>query len=269
MGNISERIHRTLSPVQQEILHEAGSLGAEMGYPTCVVGGTVRDLLLGLHSFDMDIVVEGEGIRYARSLAECLHARVKCHERFGTATLIFPDELRVDVATARTETYERAASLPRVTPGTIRDDLSRRDFTVNAMAASLMPGEFGRLFDYFRGIRDLRKQHIRILHDQSFIDDPTRIFRAIRFETRLGFRIVRDSEQRIAEALSRSILAELEDYRIAAELRLILEEPEPIKPLGRLVRLGVINALKERPVREKALKKQLKKAEQILAREAE
>ncbi len=154
--------------------------------------------------------------------------------------------------------------LPRVTPGSIRDDMVRRDFTINALAVSLMPGEFGRLLDFFHGVRDLRERHIRVLHEQSFMDDPTRIFRAVRFETRLGFRMVRSTEQLIVEALSRSILSELEDYRIAAELRLILGGTRSGHVPEAIGELGVIDGLKSRPAREKVLETQLKKAVHVL-----
>ncbi len=264
---ITERIKQKMNPVLLVILHEAGDLAAGMGFRAYSVGGMVRDLLLGIDHFDLDIVIEGDGIRFAGSLASRLHAKVKSHERFGTATLIFPDRLRVDVATARTEIYERPAALPRVTPGSIRDDMVRRDFTINALAVSLMPEEFGRLLDFFHGVRDLRERHIRVLHEQSFMDDPTRIFRAVRFETRLGFRMVRSTEQLIVEALSRDILSELEDYRIVTELKLVLAEPDAAGTLKRLAQLGVFDGLKNRPARGRALEKQLKKAEHILQSE--
>ena len=264
---IDERVKQLLSPTLQAILQEAGGLASEIGFHAYAVGGMVRDLLLGINNFDLDIVVEGDGIRFAGSLAARLHATVKSHERFGTATIHFPDLLRVDVATARTEIYERPAALPRVTPGSIRDDMRRRDFTINSLAISLMPADFGRLLDFFHGVRDLRERHIRVLHGQSFVDDPTRIFRAVRFETRLGFRIVRSTEQLLVGALSRAILSELEDYRIATELRLILEEPDPAGTLKRLEQLGVIDRLKNGPSRKQVLEKQLKKAVHVLQNE--
>jgi tRNA nucleotidyltransferase (CCA-adding enzyme) len=267
MTNIAEKIRQALSPTLQGVLREAGNLADEIGFNVYVVGGMVRDLLLGLQTIDVDIVVEGQGIHFAGSLADRLQAKVKCYERFGTATLTLPDQLRVDIATARTEFYERPGALPIVSPGSIRDDMVRRDFTINALAASLMPGEFGRVLDDFGGLRDLRERHIRALHERSFIDDPTRIFRAVRFEKRLDFRIVRSTEQWIADALSRSLLEELEDYRIATELRLILEEPDPTGPLQRLSELGIIGRLKGRPTRGKILEKQMKRAQKILKRE--
>ncbi len=257
-----------MSQAMRVILYETGDLASEMGCRAYAVGGMVRDLLLGIRNFDLDIVIEGDGIRFAGCLADRLHAGVTSHKRFGTATITFPDQIRVDVATARTEVYERPAALPTVTPGSIRDDMQRRDFTINALAASLMPADFGRLLDFFHGVRDLRERHIRVLHENSFIDDPTRIFRAVRFETRLGFRMVRSTEELLVEALSRSILSELEDYRIATELRLILEEPDPAGTLKRLEQLGVIDGLRDRPARKKELETHLKKALHVLRSDA-
>src|SRR5262249_42187406 len=147
-----------------------------------LVGGTVRDILLGEPAFDVDIAVEGDAIALARAIASQLGGRVRAHERFGTAVVIYGESERVDVVTARTEFYDAPAALPSVEHATIRDDLHRRDFTINAMAASLKGESFGRLVDPFGGRRDLVAGRVRVLHNLSFIDDPTRIFRAIRYE---------------------------------------------------------------------------------------
>ncbi len=264
MKRLAEEIQTRVDPELRGILHEAGGLAAETECCAYAVGGLVRDLLLGRGHFDLDIVVEGEGIRFAKSLAGRLGARVKGYERFGTATITLPTGTRVDVATARTEIYDEPAALPRVTPGSIHDDLFRRDFTVNAMALSLAPAEFGRLLDVFGGVRDIRERHIRVLHERSFVDDPTRIFRAVRFETRLGFRIVGSDGRRIAEALSLGLLERLEEYRIAAELRLILREPDPARPLQRLDQLGVLEALEGMRQRRRCLDKPLAKIGRLL-----
>lgn len=264
MKSLADRIETRIGPDLRGILHAAGSLAAEMGYRAYAVGGMVRDLLLERDTFDLDIVVEGEGIRFARRLAGRLRARVKGYERFGTATITPAGGARVDIATARTEIYDAPAALPRVTPGSIRDDLFRRDFTINAMALSLAPEEFGRLLDEFGGVRDIRGRRIRVLHGRSFVDDPTRIFRAVRFEARLGFRIVAADEGRIREALALSLLERLEEYRITAELRLILGEPDPSRPLLRLAQMGVLEALEGLRGRMPSLDKPLAKIGRVL-----
>jgi len=264
MQSLAETIETRMDPELRGILHEAGILAEAMGFGAYAVGGMVRDLLLGRGTLDLDIVVEGEGIRFAAALAGKLRARLKGYERFGTATIALPAGLKVDVATARTEIYDAPAALPRVTPGSIRDDLFRRDFTINAMAVALAPAEFGRLLDEFGGVRDIAEGNIRVLHGRSFIDDPTRIFRAVRFETRLGFRIVAADEARVGEALSLGLLGKLEEYRIAAELRLILREPDPAGPLQRLARLGVLDALEELRQGRRSLGRPLAEIRRIL-----
>ncbi|HEY3071045.1 MAG TPA: CBS domain-containing protein, partial [Gaiellaceae bacterium] len=152
-----------------------------------LVGGAVRDVLMGEPNFDVDIAVEGDGIAFGAALARALGGRVVPHEKFGTAIVLHGEGGRVDVATARTEFYDYPGALPTVEQASIRQDLYRRDFTINAMAVSLKGEDFGRLVDYFGGHRDLADGVVRVLHNLSFIDDPTRIFRAIRYETRYGF----------------------------------------------------------------------------------
>src|SRR5439155_23589288 len=147
------------------------------------------DLLLGKRCFDVAIAVEGEGIGLARLIAEELDGRVRPHEKFGTAVVLYGEGERVDLVTARTEFYDAPAALPTVEHATIREDLFRRDFTINAMAASLKGADFGRLVDPFGGRGDLEARTVRVLHNLSFIEDPTRIFRAIRYEARYGFRM--------------------------------------------------------------------------------
>ena len=176
------------------ISDELRPLDLPRGEGVYLVGGAVRDLLLGRESFDVDLAVEGDAIEFARGLG----GEVTAHGRFGTAVVRFPDGRQLDVVTCRRETYAAPAALPDVEAGTIEEDLARRDFTVNAMAASL--GEdFGRILDPHGGRADLEAKVIRILHPASFTDDPTRILRAVRYETRLGFRMDPDTE-RLARA---------------------------------------------------------------------
>ena len=203
-----------------------------------LVGGTVRDILLGEPNFDVDVAVEGDAIQLARSLADALDGRVRAHRKFGTAVVLYRDDERVDVVTARTEFYDAPAALPSVEHATIREDLFRRDFTINAMAVSLKGEEFGRLVDPFGGRRDLEAKTIRILHNLSFIDDPTRIFRAIRYESRYGFRMD-DHTQRLARGtIEMGLVGDLSSARLRDELVALLEEGDAGASILRLAELG-------------------------------
>jgi tRNA nucleotidyltransferase (CCA-adding enzyme) len=208
--------------------------------PSYLVGGTVRDLLLGNPPrFDFDVAVVGEAEPYARTLADRLGGRLTTHGRFGTATVHYGDGAHVDVATARTETYPSPAALPEVAPAsTIEQDLRRRDFTINAMAIALPDGE---LLDPFGGQEHLRERLIRVLHEGSFEDDPTRIFRAARYEARLGFRM--DPKTETLALLAVPQLRPLSGARVREELFAIFHEDEAERALHRLHGLGVDTAL--------------------------
>jgi tRNA nucleotidyltransferase (CCA-adding enzyme) len=208
-----------------------------------LVGGTVRDILLGERSFDVDIAVEGDAIALAQALADVLGGRVRPHQKFGTAVVIYGDGERVDVVTARTEFYDAPAALPTVEHASIREDLFRRDFTINAMAVSLKGADLGRLVDPFGGRRDLDAKTIRVLHNLSFIDDPTRIFRAIRYENRYGFRMD-DHTLRLARGtIEMGLVGDLSSARLRDELVALLEEGDVEHSILRLAELGADRAI--------------------------
>jgi len=200
-----------------------------------LVGGPVRDLLLGSPSLDLDLTVEGDGPALAREAAASLGARCLEHPPFLTAALRL-DGYIIDIATARSETYEHPGALPRVHPASIREDLDRRDFTINAMALPLTGPGRGRLLDPLNGRTDLAAGVIRVLHERSFIDDATRIIRAARYEVRFGFRF----EERTEALLQRDVvyLETISGARIREELSRILSESEPERALLRLQALG-------------------------------
>ena len=208
-----------------------------------LVGGTVRDILLGEPNFDVDIAVEGDAIALARGLADALDGRVRAHRKFGTAVVLYGDELRVDVVTARTEFYDAPAALPSVEHATIREDLFRRDFTINAMAVSLKGDDFGRLVDPFHGRRDLEAKTIRVLHNLSFIDDPTRIFRAIRYESRHGFRMDEHTQRLARGTIEMGLVRDLSSARLRDELIALLEEGDAGPSILRLAELGAGTAI--------------------------
>jgi tRNA nucleotidyltransferase (CCA-adding enzyme) len=202
--------------------------------PVYLVGGFVRDLILGVDNLDLDIVVEGDGISFAEDLASTLKAKLIRHRRFNTATVMIRPDLKIDIATARKEIYPQAASLPVVSSGNLRDDLRRRDFTINAMAIPITGKKSGKLIDFFVGKDDLRHKKIRILHDLSFMDDPTRILRAIRFEQRYNFRIEPETLTYLKKAVGIKMLDKVEPQRLRDELILVLKEKGAIKELRRI-----------------------------------
>ena len=203
-----------------------------------LVGGTVRDILLGEPNFDVDVVVEGDAIALARAVADKLDGRVRAHKKFGTAVVLYGNAERLDLVTARSEPYHAPAALPTVAPGTIEEDLHRRDFTINAMAVSLKGENLGELVDPFDGRSDLEAGRIRVLHDRSFIDDPTRILRAIRYEDRYGFRMDEHTVELARQCIATGHVGDLSGARLRDELIALLEEGDVSHAIPRLAELG-------------------------------
>lgn len=226
-----------------EALRTLGRVAAKRSTRAHVVGGFVRDMLLGRSNLDIDVVVEGDGVGFAEAVAEQIGVEVKVHRRFGTAVIAFSKDFHVDVATSRTEYYARPGALPTVERSSLRQDLFRRDFTINAMAACLEPGCFGAVADPFGGLRDLESGTVRVLHALSFVDDPTRVLRAARFEERYAFRMDQGTEGLACRAVDMGMLAEVSGARIREELLDILDEPAPAEVLSRLDELGALAEL--------------------------
>lgn len=238
--NLSRVLKERLPLHLHEFLVMAGKVADELKFNAYLVGGCVRDLLRGEENLDIDIVTEGDGIAFAKKLAETVGAKVKLHHRFGTAQLILwslapsLQPLKIDVATARTEYYEFPAALPKVEISSIKKDLYRRDFTINTLAVKLNKKDFGLLIDFFGGQRDLKDRAIRVLHNLSFIEDPTRAFRAVRFSERFGFKLTKHTENLIKTAIKMDIFEKLSGTRLYDELMLTFNETNPIKTLKRL-----------------------------------
>ncbi len=228
------------------LLTQIGRLADERGVSVYLVGGVVRDLLLKRENWDLDLTVEGDGIAFARLVADRYGAGLAVFERFATARLAFPDGLKMDIATTRQESYAQPALLPMVQPASIEADLSRRDFTINAMAVQLNPRQFGRLLDPCEGQRDLQVRTIRVLHAGSFQDDPTRIFRAIRFEQRFDFRLERTTVRLLAQAASTNLIQQLSGPRLQNEILLLFAERDPVRAIARLERLNLLRFLHRR-----------------------
>lgn len=264
--NVRSLMRERLPKRINELLRIAGEIGTEQETRVYAVGGFVRDLLLRRPNHDLDLVVEGDGIAYARALARTLKGRVRAHKKFKTAVVIYtpqehkgraPEEQHIDVATARLEYYEYPAALPTVELSSIKMDLFRRDFTINALAVQLNPGSFGRLVDFFGAQRDIKEKNLRVLHSLSFVEDPTRILRAIRFEQRYDFQIGKQTLRLIKNALQLKLLQKLSGSRLFHELRLILEEEHPLPCLRSMAKLGLLHTihpeLELAPRREKLL----------------
>jgi tRNA nucleotidyltransferase (CCA-adding enzyme) len=238
--NLSSELEKCLPPPVLALIKIAGNEAQALWQELYLVGGVVRDLFLGRANFDFDLVVEGDAISLARRLATDSQAKLTVHTRFGTAKLDYPG-FSLDLATARRETYSQPGALPIVKPGNLADDLVRRDFSINAMALNLDPQRFGELIDLYHGKDDLYRHLIRILHPKSFIDDATRILRAIRYEQRLGFKLEAETEKLLRRNVT--MLDTISGDRMRHELELILKEDEPELALRRAEELGALSQL--------------------------
>jgi tRNA nucleotidyltransferase (CCA-adding enzyme) len=234
LRNLSALIAENLNKEMVLLLRTIGEVASNKGFNAFAVGGFVRDLLLKKPNFDLDIVIEGDGIAFAKALASHLGGRYRTHERFKTAVVLMPDGFKIDIATARLEYYEYPAAMPTVELSSIKLDLSRRDFTINAMAIRLNPAHFGTLIDFFNSQNDLKKKDIKVLHNLSFVEDPSRIFRAIRFEKRMNFRISPHTRRLIINAVNMKLFGKSQDSRFLSELKIILSEENPLPALQRL-----------------------------------
>ena len=237
---LQAQLEASLSADQLTLLREAAIVALGMGLPLYLVGGALRDLIMGHPLQDIDLVVVGDSALFAQALVKALAGEVLAHSQFNTAKVHVLGQ-HVDVVTARSETYRRPGALPTVRPSTIQDDLARRDFTINAMALHLKPDGPGELLDPLGGQRDIQARLIRILHPDSFQDDATRILRALRYEQRLSFSMEHETEALLRRDLS--LLDSISGARLRREMDLIFQERQPHLALSRLTALGVLQAL--------------------------
>ncbi len=221
---------------KKSVLNKTVDFFVNSMYHAYLVGGYVRDTTLGIKSVDIDIVVEGDAVKAAHELNVKLKGELRTYKEFGTASIVTKDK-RVDLTSARVEKYASPAKLPHVYPSTIIEDLNRRDFTVNAIALSIAKENFGEIFDPFNGLEDIKQGLIRVLHKNSFVDDPTRIFRALRYKNRFGFRIEKKTKALMKEAIQKKMVNRLTGQRILNEIKLIFVEDtyyETIKDISDL-----------------------------------
>ncbi|MFO7601822.1 MAG: CBS domain-containing protein, partial [Candidatus Desulfacyla sp.] len=223
-----------------KLLKDFGKTADMLGYNAYLVGGLVRDIFLKHENLDVDIVIEGDGIEFAREFARHHSARIRSHQKFGTAVLIFPNGFKVDVATARIEYYEAPGAPPIVETSSLKLDLYRRDFTVNTLAVKLNEKHYGILIDYFGAQKDIKEKALRVLHNLSFVEDPTRMLRAIRFEQRFGFKIGKLTLSLLKNAIKMNWMDGIASHRIFAEFKLILKEPDPLQIIHRMNELQLL-----------------------------
>ena len=246
----SERLvkNRNLKNVMRErlpeeifyLLEEAGRVASSLGFKIYAVGGFVRDLVMRRENLDIDIVVEGNGIEFARKFAKKMGARVRSYSRFKTAAVVLPDGIHVDIATARLEYYDSPGALPTVELSSLKLDLYRRDFTINTLALDLAPARFGTLIDFFGALGDIKEKSVRTIHNLSFVEDPIRILRAVRFSERFGFKITPQTMHHMKNTLKLDIFRGVSGPRLADELKNILEEDIVIEAVSKLHSLGVL-----------------------------
>jgi len=239
-GNLADRIEKRLPPELLEFIKTAGKAASSRGQSLYVVGGAVRDLLLERATLDLDLVSDGDAIALVKELALLSQGEITEYPQFGTAKLQWR-EWSIDFATARSETYAHPGALPAVTPGSLQDDLFRRDFSINAMAVYLTPDRYGELVDLYDGQDDLESKLVRVLHENSFVDDATRIWRALRYEQRFNFKMEAETERLLKRDIPR--LDTISGDRIRNEVERILYERHPEKVLHRAEELGVLSTL--------------------------
>ena len=269
---MEKRIPKKLMRMVRAISVEADSVGMN----AFLVGGFVRDVLLGVRNYDLDLVIEGDAIEFGRRLKKKINGNLVVHERFGTATLVkgwpawlgpslHPDnKFKIDIATARKEKYEKPAALPVVKFSSLRQDLYRRDFTINAMAIKINRADFGLFADYFGGMKDLKNGVIRTLHDKSFLDDPTRIFRAVRFEQRFGFKIDKHTECLIQHAVKQEMFRRTQNQRIRDEIILMLKEKNPENAVYRMKELHELKFIHPALSLKRSARKMFQEAEKCI-----
>jgi len=248
-----------------ELLEAAAECASECGYTAYAVGGFVRDLIMRRKNLDLDIVIEGDGIDFAHRFAEKHGGRVRPHKKFATAIIALGGRRKIDVATARTEYYTEPAALPIVEMSSIKNDLFRRDFTVNALALKLNGKNKNHLIDFFGGQQDLKDEVLRVMHSLSFVEDPTRVFRAIRFEQRFHMSISSQTENLMKLAISNRLVERISGSRLFGELRLIFDEEQPSQAMWRMENYGLWRFVHRSLAYDDTLHSLCKQAEEAIA----
>jgi tRNA nucleotidyltransferase (CCA-adding enzyme) len=264
MRKLGGRLARSLAPEDLGTLSDLGRAAASRGFAAYLVGGAVRDALLGIPSRDLDVVVEGDVIALAELWRRERGASIVAHPRFRTASLSLPSGASLDLAEARREEYASPGALPSVSPSGLEADLARRDFTVNAMAARLDPGRFGELVDPLAGEKDLARRRVRILHAASFLDDPTRAYRAVGLCVRYGFRLEAETARRLDEAVRRRAAFGLSPHRLGREVAKLFAGARAERTVDCLEAAGLLPTIAPRQARPLVPRAALRRADRLL-----
>jgi tRNA nucleotidyltransferase (CCA-adding enzyme) len=261
-AELTRRLEEFVGENLMGIIRLAGYIADELGYRAFLVGGIIRDLILNERNPDIDIVILGHAIPVAERLVNAVGGRIDSHERFGTAAVILPDGSRIDFASARKEFYARPGALPEVELSSLEEDLKRRDFSINALALSLSRRDFGNIIDAVGGLRDIERKQVRVLHSLSFIEDPTRLVRAVRFAVRFGFEIESTTVALANEAIAMGVISRALGVRMRDEIIDILNEESVVEAIRMLDSLGILASFDERmrfgPVRERQVRAYLR-----------
>jgi tRNA nucleotidyltransferase (CCA-adding enzyme) len=241
--NVSESVFAHFIAADLELINLISGFARRVGVRTYLVGGVVRDIILGVPNHDLDLVVEGDAIEFSQNLNRLLNGKVVAYPPFGTSVVFMKDKKRIDFASARKEFYRFPGAAPDVEYSDLKKDLFRRDFTLNAMAISIYPDNWGELYDFFGGYRDLRSKILRILHPLSFVDDPARSIRAVRFEKKYGFHIEPFTMSLLKQTIRKNLLDSIKPDRLKEEIQLILELPNYYRYLERLYQLDMIPSI--------------------------
>ncbi len=241
--NFEKRVERYFDSFTLETLKELGGVAEKLNMRAYLVGGIVRDIIMGRKNLDIDIIVEGDATKLAKQFAREKEYKFHTFDEFLTATVRVSDNLKLDLATARKETYDYPGAYPKVEKASIREDLYRRDFTINTLAIDITGENFGTLLDFFNGYKDIKDKVIRVLHELSFIEDPIRILRAVRFTGRFDFKLGKTTEKLLKFAVDNGFLSYAPAGRINLELNLTFKEEKVLTILSLMQSYNILKEL--------------------------
>ena len=243
--NVKQILKEKLPDEIYKLLEKIGEIADKEKINAYVIGGFVRDLIIGRKNLDVDVVVEGDAPAFAKKIAKELKGSLHTFEKFKTATVTINNGFKIDFASARTEIYHAPGALPEVDTAPLKKDLFRRDFTINTLAIKINRKDFGKLIDFFNGLKDIKEKKIRVLHALSFVEDPTRILRALRFAIRYRFDIGKHTEKLLRIAVNKNLFRTVEGKRVYLELKHIFEEDNPLRIVNKMKEYDILKSISQ------------------------